>query len=108
MRGVLILAATMMVAVGLMAGSASGGGGGKTVRVTNFDFKPATVRVQKGGRVTWRNVAGRHTVTFRNGSFHRVISGNERVSKTFRRRGTFRYLCRFHRSLGQRGKVVVE
>jgi plastocyanin len=107
MRRALILAVASTLVVALMAGSASGGGG-KTVRVTNFDFKPATVTIQKGGRVTWRNIAGRHTVTFRNGSFHRVISGDERVSKTFRRRGTFRYLCRFHRSLGQRGKVVVE
>jgi plastocyanin len=108
MRRGLILAATMSLAVGLLAGSASGGGGRTVVRVTNYDFKPATVRVQKGDRVTWRNVAGRHTVTFRNGSFHRVISGGQRVSKTFRRRGTFRYLCRFHRALGQRGKVIVE
>jgi plastocyanin len=108
MRVALILAATMALAIGLMTGSASGGGGGKTVRVTNFDFKPATVRIQRGARVTWRNVAGRHTVTFRNGSFDRVLSSDERVSRTFRRRGTFRYLCRFHRSLGQRGRVIVE
>jgi plastocyanin len=109
MRVALILAATMTLAIGLMTGSASGGGGGKTVRVTNFDFKPATVRVQKGGRVIWRNVEGVHTVTFKDGSFHRRISGNQRVGRTFRRRGTFRYICRFHvRTFGQRGKVVVE
>lgn len=105
MRRVLILVVTMTLALGLVGGQASGG---PVVRVTNFDFKPRTVTIQKGGRVTWRNVRGRHTVTFRNGSFHRVISGEQRVSKTFRNRGTFRYLCRFHKALGQTGKVIVE
>ena len=109
MRRALILAATVTVVVGLTTGTSSGGGGGTTVRVTNFDFKPATKTIQRGARVTWRNVEGGHTVTFRDGSFHRRISGNQRVSRTFRRRGTFRYVCRFHvRTFGQRGKVVVE
>jgi plastocyanin len=106
MRRALGLAVATTLALALVAGSASGVG--TTVRVTNFDFKPATVRIQKGGRVTWKNIAGRHTVTFKNGSFHRVLSGDERVTKTFRRRGTFRYVCRFHTALGQRGKVIVE
>jgi plastocyanin len=105
MRRALILAVAMTLALGLAGGQASGG---PVVRVTNFDFKPRTVTIQKGGRVTWRNVQGRHTVTFRNGSFDRVISGEQRVSKTFRNRGTFRYFCRFHQSLDQRGKVIVE
>jgi plastocyanin len=108
MRRALILVATVTVVVGLTAGTSSGGGGGVVVRVTNFDFKPATKTIQRGGRVTWRNVEGRHTVTFRSGSFDRVISGNQRVSRTFRRRGTFRYVCRFHaRIFGQRGKIIV-
>jgi plastocyanin len=109
MRRILILAATATILVGLMAGTSSGGGGGSTVRVTNFDFKPATKTIQRGGRVTWRNIEGRHTVTFRSGGFDKVISGNQRVTRTFRRRGTFRYVCRFHnRIFEQRGKIVVE
>jgi plastocyanin len=109
MRRSLVMATSATILVGLMSGTSNGGGGGSTVRVTNFDFKPATKTIQRGDRVTWRNVEGRHTVTFRSGSFDKVISGSQRVSRTFRRRGTFRYVCRFHnRIFGQRGKIVVE
>jgi plastocyanin len=107
MRRILIVATTTAVlALGLAVGSASGVG--KTVRADNFSFKPRTVTIQKGSKVTWKNVEGVHTVTLKNGSFDRVISGDDSVSKRFRRRGTFRYICRFHTQQDMRGKVIVE
>ena len=106
MRRVLLTAAMTTLALGIAAGHASGGG--TTVKAVNFAFKAKTVTVQKGSRVTWKNVHGKHTVTFNNGSFDKVISGDERVSKRFRHRGTFRYVCRFHTEQGMRGKVIVE
>ena len=106
MRRVLVLLATTMLAVGFAVGTASGGG--KTVTADNYDFKPRRVTIQKGSTVTWKNVQGVHTVTLKNGSFDKVISVDERVSKTFRRNGTFRYICRFHKLQGMRGKVIVE
>ena len=90
----------------LAAGYANGGG--RTVGADNFDFQPKTVTIQKGDRVTWHNLEGRHTVTLKNGTFDKVISGDERVSRRFNHRGTFRYICRFHTAQGMRGKVIVD
>ena len=106
MRRALVVVTMTTLAIGFAVGHASGGG--KTVRAVNFDFKPKSVTVQKGSRVTWKNVEGKHTVTLKNGTFDKVISGDETVSKRFRHRGTFRYICRFHREQGMRGKVIVE
>lgn len=81
---------------------------GRTVKADDFDFGPKTATIEKGDKVTWRNVEGRHTVTLNNSNYDKVISGDERVSRKFRATGTFRYFCRFHKELGMRGKVVVE
>jgi plastocyanin len=106
MRKVLILLTMSMLALGLAVGSASGGG--RSVKAENFDFDAKTVTVQKGDKVTWKNVEGRHTVTLKNGTFDKVISGDQTVSRKFKHSGTFRYYCRFHKSQGMRGKVIVE
>ena len=97
---------TLVAAVALTGVASAGGGNG--VRAVNFAFKPHTITIHKGQKVTWRRAAGRHTVTFKKGSFDKVLSRHHRrVSRTFHHRGTFRYFCRFHRSLGMKGKVVV-
>lgn len=106
MRRVMVLLATTVLALGLAVGHAFGGG--KSVKADNFDFEPKRVTIQRGDKVTWKNVEGRHTVTFRKGSFDKTISGDERVSKRFKRKGTFRYFCRFHIAQGMKGKVIVK
>jgi plastocyanin len=79
------------------------------VSASNYNFKPKTITIQKGQSVTWNRVNGRHTVTLKNGSFDKVLSKSHPTrSHTFRKTGTFRYYCRFHRSLGMKGKVVVD
>ena len=84
-------------------------GAGTTVKAKNFKFVAKTVTIQKGSKVTWKDAEGRHTVTFKDLAFDKVISANKpTVSKTFRQTGTFRYFCRFHKQLGMRGKVIVE
>ena len=103
--GAVALAVTLLVVLTVGVASA----GGNRVRATNFNFKPRTITIQKGERVTWKRIEGKHTVTLKNGSFDKVISrAHPRARKRFRHRGTFRYFCRFHRSLGMKGKVVVE
>jgi plastocyanin len=109
MRKVLILITTAALALGLIAAPAGAGITTKVVRATNFKFAPKTLKVQKGTKVTWKNVEGTHTVTFRALGYDKTISASHKtVSKTFRQRGTFRYICRFHKSLGMTGKVVVQ
>lgn len=108
MRRVLVLlAATAVLVFGLAVGQASGGGG-KTVTSSNFKFAPKTVTIKKGGKVTWQNVKGTHTVTFKNGSFNKTISGHKSVSRRFTHSGTYRYVCTLHIRQGMKGKVIVK
>ena len=103
-----IAMATIAVILALATGVASAGGGNR-VRAVNYSFKPRTIEIRKGHTVTWRRVEGRHTVTFKTGSFDKVLNKRHpKRSRTFHHHGTFRYFCRFHRSLGMSGKVVVK
>jgi plastocyanin len=96
------MAATLAMAIA--AGSASAA---RTVKAVDFAFKPKTVRVDRGEKVTWKNVEGSHTVTFRKGNFDRELEGNDRVSRKFTKKGTFGFYCRPHKSEDMKGKVVV-
>jgi plastocyanin len=93
--------------VGLLIAAWPASAGGPTVKAVNFDFGPKRVSVTPGDSVTWKNVEGRHTVTAKKGNFDQVISGDERVSRKFKKPGTWRYICRFHVDLGMKGTVVV-
>ena len=109
MRKVLTLITTTAVALGLLAAPAGAGVAPKVVRAVNFEFRSKTVTIQKGQTVTWKNVEGKHTVTFKTLDFDKVISANHKtVSKTFRQKGTFNYVCRFHKTFGMTGKVIVQ
>jgi plastocyanin len=95
--------ASLAVAVGVAGAS------GNTVKAVNYSFKPGTITISKGQAVTWKRVEGRHTVTLKDGSFDKTLTKSHSTrSRTFNKRGTFRYYCRFHRSLGMKGKVVVQ
>ena len=100
-------AITVVAALALGVGVAQAGGA--KVSASNYSFKPKTLTIQKGQKVTWKWVNGRHTVTFKQGSFDKTLSkGHPRASRTFKKAGTFKYVCRFHTALGMRGKVVVQ
>ncbi|MDP9378357.1 MAG: cupredoxin domain-containing protein [Actinomycetota bacterium] len=81
----------------------------KVVKVKDFDFKPSTVRIGRGGIVEWRfrdrpaphNVTSRGAKRFKSSPSQQ--SGKYRVK--FRRSGTYRYVCTIHPNM--RGKVVV-
>jgi plastocyanin len=109
MRKVLILITTTALALGLIAAPAGAGLGAKVVKATNFKFAPKTLTIQKGTKVTWKNIEGSHTVTFKALGYDKTISASHKtVSKTFNQKGTFHYICRFHKSFGMTGKVVVQ
>jgi plastocyanin len=97
-----LFAVFLALAVGLASA------GGDSVKASNFRFKPRTITIQKGQKVIWKQRAGRHTITFKKRSFDKILSnGHPRRSLRFTRRGTFHYYCRFHRSLGMKGTIVV-
>jgi plastocyanin len=101
--GAVALVATAALGIGVASA------GGARVNASNYKFQPRTITIQRGQTVAWRWVQGRHTVTFTKGSYDKVLSrSHPRRSRQFKRRGTFRYYCRFHRALGMTGKVVVQ
>lgn len=99
-----------------LVGGARQAASAKRVSVNDNFFTPRTIPVRRGAKVVWawRGVAG-HTVTFRKvpsgvGRIKGtgVLDQGARFSHTFRKRGTYRYVCRIHVDLGMRGSVVVK
>jgi plastocyanin len=110
----LLLAA--LTALSLAGFAASGGdaaepaasaSAAKTVSVVNFAFKPATLKVKRGSRVTFANTANTtHTAT-KGGSFDtKGIAPGKSKTVQFKRRGSFAYHCKIHPFM--KGKIVVE
>jgi plastocyanin len=95
---------------------AEGGGAGKAVEVTmsEIQFKPASVTVSKGGKVTWTNEetvphdvtkAGGPGPDFKSGESGGMAQGDT-FSQTFDTPGTVEYACTVHASM--KGTVTVE
>jgi plastocyanin len=88
--------------------SSTGGGGGSSaagapatvaVTISDFTYRPPTITVARGGKVTWRNLdATPHTATvggphaFDTGSLKRGASRTIALSTP----GTYHYTCSFH------------
>jgi plastocyanin len=107
-----LLAATAGVAVAAGIGlGAADAAPTATVRIKNIDFSPKTLTVKKGTTVTWKfldgdtntphNVASRGTPRFRSSATKQT--GTHKV--TFRKRGTYRYVCTIHPNM--KGRIVV-
>jgi plastocyanin len=108
----------------VMAGWACASGGTKTaiskaptpsnaqeVVIYDYKFIPFTMTVRAGATVTWVNYdVAPHTATHRSFSDEPFDSGNMLAAQifrhTFRKPGTYDYLCILHQ--GMRGTVVVE
>jgi plastocyanin len=87
----------------------------KRVLVKDDFFSPKRVTIAPGTKVTWlvKGVDG-HTVTFRKvpksvGHIKGtgIMLEGEHYSHVFRKKGTYRYVCRLHEALGMKGTVVV-
>lgn len=111
MAGMRRMALIGVLAAGVGAGVVPALAADQTVDAT-FDnkFTPATVTVNVGDTVTFRNAGppyGRHNVHFADGP------GNTGgfVGWTFMRRfdapGRYEYVCEYHRELGMAGAVIV-
>jgi plastocyanin len=101
----------LLGAAGLLAAiSAPALGSGTTVKVGGYKFTPKTIHIKKGSTVTWKWTATNddpHNVTFK--GFHSKTQEHGRFSHTFRKKGTFKYVCTIHvHTHGMRGTVIVE
>src|SRR4051812_843629 len=89
------------------------GGGAKTADVSmkNIQFSPATVSVPVGGTVKWTNDESvGHDVTgsgFKSGSPGGMSQGQS-FSHTFKKAGTYKYVCTIHKASGMTGTVTVK
>lgn len=107
-----VLAAALgLVAIALQAGEALGRGAEasatKTVEIRNFAFHPATLKVDRGTRVSFANASKvPHTATRTKGFDTRRIAPGSSAAVRFKRSGTFAYHCKIHPTM--RGKIVVE
>src|SRR5919201_4508712 len=79
-----------------------------TVQITKTGFVPASVTINAGDSVTWRNADKvNHQVVANGGQFASpILSPGETYTHTFNGGGTFRYHDALHTSL--RGTVVVK
>jgi plastocyanin len=95
-----------LAAAGLAVAPAAAGSG-VTISAVDNAFRPSSVTVAPGTRVTWHN-AGKapHDVT---GSG--FASGNLDPGKSYAwtaaKAGTYAYICRYHSGLGMKGTIVV-
>jgi plastocyanin len=82
-----------------------------TVVATPFNkFAPDTVVIRRHGTVTWQNMGGFHNVVFEDGSFTSPASPSPElwtVSRSFDKKGVYRYYCQQHRAQGMTGVVIV-
>jgi plastocyanin len=97
----------------------SGGASGvsastKRVSIKDNFFSPRSVTVSRGGKVVWRwRGEVDHNVRFRKVPSGASKGGSSTKStgtfaRTFKKRGTYRYVCTIHQSLGMKGSVHVE
>jgi plastocyanin len=117
----LFVSAIAVVTVALAASPASGGRDDRSataskrpsVSIKDNFFSPTSVSVAQGVKVTWRwRGSNDHNVKFR-----KVPSGASKrgagtkssgsFSRSFSKRGTYRYVCTIHVSSGMRGTVTV-
>ena len=83
-------------------------GSSKTVSVKNNAFSPGSVAIAKGGKVTWKWTQGGvpHNVTPASGAGSKTSSKKGfTFSKTFSKKGTFKYHCTIHSSMKMTVKV---
>ena len=78
------------------------------VKIVDFAFRPTTLSISKGTRVTWTNRgAVAHTSTSNTGKWDSgTLAPSATFSRTFRTAGTFKYHCSIHPTT-MKAKIVV-
>ena len=89
------------------AGGAAHASKAPTVGIVDFTFKPATLTVGVGSRVTFANRSKVvHTATRKGGFDTGTIAPGKSAAVSFKRKGAFSYMCSIHPAM--RGKIVVD
>ncbi|MEA2347378.1 MAG: Copper binding protein plastocyanin/azurin family [Thermoleophilaceae bacterium] len=104
MRKIIVSIAVLSTAVAAAPASA------KTTTVDAFNFGFGKAKIDKGDKVKWKSTDGDHDVTFKGGiNFsQKVDEGDTTSAAKFPDSGTFKYICKIHKSEGMKGKVKVK
>lgn len=103
-RRLVAVSGALVLALGVGAGTV--GAADRDVAISGFSFSPRTVTVGVGDSVTWTNSdAQTHTATSGTAWDTGDIGNGESASITFRRAGTYDYICAIHPTMT--GTVVV-
>jgi plastocyanin len=88
--------------------AASADAGKAEVKIDNFSFAPAALKVKAGTQITWTNSDDiPHTVVSDGQAFKsKVLATGEKFTFTAGKPGTYSYSCSIHPNMT--GKVVVE
>jgi plastocyanin len=80
------------------------------VEIADFAYDPDPVTVQVGGKVIWLNRdSAPHTATAEDGSFDTgTLEEGKLKSETFKRAGTYEYICQIHPDMHGAVEVVEE
>ena len=110
MLGALIWTAASKVSFVARAAGAQGPAKsqGIEVKIDNFSFSPAALKVKAGTQITWTNGDDiPHTVVSNGQAFKsKVLATGEKFTYTADKPGTYSYSCSIHPNMT--GKVVVE
>jgi plastocyanin len=99
----------LAVALGAFASGCGGGSSSSApdaIAVRDFEFAPMRFAAKAGERVTWENEGDQiHNVKGK-GFFSRAMDPASKYSFTFRRAGSYDYVCTLHPQM--KATVVVE
>lgn len=111
---VLSALAVVLAFAPLSVGSGATSSKSRSVSVRDNRFSPRSITVPRATKVVWRwRGFSDHNVRFKkvpSGASKRgsVTQSSGRFARTFKQRGTYRYVCTIHQALGMRGTVRVE
>jgi amicyanin len=100
--------AGMFAGAGSLPAAAQQTPGATEVKIDNFSFGPAELKIPVGTTVTWTNRDDiPHTAVSTDKMFKsKVLDTDEKFSFTFSKPGTYEYFCSIHPKMT--GKVVVQ
>ena len=104
-----VLALALFAVAWLTTGTAGAAVTTHVVKMTNaLRFKPKTITIHKGDKVKWKNTSTgiNHTSTSATWSSGSIKPGQS-FTRQFKKVGEFKYRCKFHKTSGMTGKIIV-
>jgi len=76
------------------------------VKAVDFKFKPNSVKIKRGGKVTWVDKEGFHNVSGKGFKSRPRLRPGATYSHVFKKAGTYKYTCKLHEDMDGVVRVV--